>query len=78
MTDIDICVVAPQACSNQSPESLIIAASAPAGQVLQQAAEQVCLPFKPVLKAEDDKALFAKIRERLISPQRLKISLDDL
>lgn len=47
-------------------------------QALQYVAEHGQLPFKPVLLTEDDQALVALVRERLASPQRVKVSLDDL
>lgn len=47
-------------------------------QALQYVAEQGQLPFKPVLMAEEDEALLAIVRERLVAPQRVKASLDDL
>lgn len=47
-------------------------------QALQYVAERGQLPFKPVLMTEEDEALMATVRERLASPQRVKVSLDDL
>ncbi|MDF2488377.1 MAG: bifunctional antitoxin/transcriptional repressor RelB [Pseudomonas sp.] len=47
-------------------------------QALQYVAEQGQLPFKPVLRSEEDEALLATVRERLVAPQRVRASLDDL
>lgn len=47
-------------------------------QALQYVAEQGRLPFRPVLMSEDDEELIAKVRERLATPQRVKVELDDL
>ena len=47
-------------------------------QTLQYVVERGQLPFKPVLMTEDDEALLAKVRERLASPQRVRVSVDDL
>ena len=47
-------------------------------QALQYVAERGQLPFKPVLMTEEDEALMATVRERLASPQRVRVSLDDL
>lgn len=47
-------------------------------QALQYVADRGQLPFKPVLMTEDDEALMATVRERLASPQRVKVSIDDL
>jgi RHH-type rel operon transcriptional repressor/antitoxin RelB len=47
-------------------------------QALQYVAERGQLPFKPVLMTEEDEALIATVRERLASPQRVKVSLDNL
>lgn len=47
-------------------------------QALQYVAEQGRLPFRPVLMSEDDEELIAKVRERLATPQRIKVELDDL
>ncbi len=46
-------------------------------QALQYVAERGQLPFRPVLMTEEDEALIATVRERLASPQRVKVSLDD-
>ncbi|UFH49203.1 type II toxin-antitoxin system RelB/DinJ family antitoxin [Pseudomonas sp. KNUC1026] len=74
----DIYVDEIQACENQDLASRIIAFSAPVGQASQKIAEQGRLTLKPMPKTEDDKALIAKVRKRLVSLRRLKISLDDL
>lgn len=47
-------------------------------QALQYVAEQGRLPFRPVLMSEDDEELVAKVRERLATPQRVRVELDDL
>lgn len=47
-------------------------------QALQYVADRGQLPFKPVLMTEEDEALLATVRERLASPQRVKVSIDDL
>lgn len=47
-------------------------------QTLQYVAERGQLPFRPVLLTEEDEALIAIVRERLETPQRVKVSLDDL
>lgn len=47
-------------------------------QTLQYVAERGQLPFKPVLMTEDDEALLATVRERLASPQRVRVSIDNL
>lgn len=47
-------------------------------QALQYVAERGQLPFKPVLMTQADEALMSTVRERLASPQRVKVSLDDL
>jgi RHH-type rel operon transcriptional repressor/antitoxin RelB len=47
-------------------------------QTLQYVAERGQLPFRPVLLTEEDEALIATVRERLETPQRVKVSLDDL
>lgn len=47
-------------------------------QVLQYVAERGQLPFKPILMTEDDEAFVATVRDRLGSPRRVKVSLDDL
>ena len=47
-------------------------------QALQYVAERGQLPFRPVLMTEEDEALIATVRERLSSPQRVKVALDDL
>lgn len=78
MKGTDICVDDTQACANQNLENRTITFSAPVGQGLQQVAEQGRLTLKSMPKTEDDKALIAKVRVRLISSQRLKISLDNL
>lgn len=47
-------------------------------QTLQYVAERGQLPFRPVLMTEEDEALIATVRERLATPQRVKVALDDL
>jgi len=47
-------------------------------QALQYVAERGQLPFRPVLMTEEDETLINTVRERLASPQRVKVSLDDL
>ena len=47
-------------------------------QALQYVAERGQLPFRPVLMTEEDEALIATVRERLVAPQRVKVALDDL
>ncbi|MDP2744958.1 type II toxin-antitoxin system RelB/DinJ family antitoxin [Pseudomonas sp.] len=47
-------------------------------QALQYVAERGKLPFRPVLMTEEDEALIATVRERLATPQRVKVTLDDL
>ncbi|MGP0170360.1 type II toxin-antitoxin system RelB/DinJ family antitoxin [Pseudomonas sp. NCHU5208] len=47
-------------------------------QTLQYVAERGQLPFRPVLLTEEDETLIATVRERLETPQRVKVSLDDL
>ncbi|MCU1732878.1 MULTISPECIES: type II toxin-antitoxin system RelB/DinJ family antitoxin [unclassified Pseudomonas] len=47
-------------------------------QALQYVAEQGRLPFRPVLMTEEDEELVATVRERLASPRRVKVELDDL
>jgi RHH-type transcriptional regulator, rel operon repressor / antitoxin RelB len=47
-------------------------------QTLQYVAERGKLPFKAALLSEEDEALLAVGAQRLASPQRVKVSLDDL
>jgi RHH-type rel operon transcriptional repressor/antitoxin RelB len=47
-------------------------------QALQYVAERGQLPFRPVLLTEEDEALISLVRERLATPLRVKVSLDDL
>ncbi len=47
-------------------------------QALPYVAEQGTLPFRPVLTTEENQDLIAIARERLASPQRVKMQLDDL
>lgn len=47
-------------------------------QTLQYVAERGKLPFKAALFSEEDEALIAVGAQRLASPQRVKVSLDDL
>ncbi|MGS0542594.1 type II toxin-antitoxin system RelB/DinJ family antitoxin [Pseudomonas sp. Y5-11] len=47
-------------------------------QTLQYVAERGKLPFKTALISEEDEALIAVVSERLASPQRVKVSLDDV
>lgn len=47
-------------------------------QALQCVAEREQLPLQPVLMAEEDKALIAKVFERLAAPQHVKVVLDEL
>ncbi|PRN07058.1 bifunctional antitoxin/transcriptional repressor RelB [Pseudomonas sp. LLC-1] len=47
-------------------------------QVLQYVAEQGKLPFGPASMAEEDEDLIASVNERLASPLRVKVQLDDL
>lgn len=47
-------------------------------QALQYVAERGQLPFRPVLMTEEDENLMNTVRERLASPQRVKVTLDDL
>ena len=47
-------------------------------QVLQYVAEQGKLPFELAQIADEDKDLIATVNERLTSPQRMKMTLDDL
>jgi RHH-type rel operon transcriptional repressor/antitoxin RelB len=47
-------------------------------QALQYVAERGQLPFRPVLLTEEDEALVSLVRERLATPLRVKVSLDDL
>jgi RHH-type rel operon transcriptional repressor/antitoxin RelB len=47
-------------------------------QAFQYVAERGQLPFKPVLMTEEDEALLEVVRKRLVAPQRVKVSLDDL
>ena len=47
-------------------------------QVLQYVAEQGKLPFELAQTAEEDEGLIATVNDRLTSPQRMKITLDDL
>lgn len=47
-------------------------------QALQYVAERGQLPFRPVLMTEEDEPLINTVRERLASPQRVKVTLDDL
>ena len=47
-------------------------------QALQYVAEQGRLPFRPVLMTEEDEDLIATVQERLASPQRVRVQLDDL
>jgi RHH-type transcriptional regulator, rel operon repressor / antitoxin RelB len=47
-------------------------------QALQYVAERGQLPFRPVLMTEEDEELIATVRERLATPQRVKVALDDL
>ena len=45
---------------------------------LQYVAEQGKLPFELAQIAEEDEDLIATVKERLTSPQRMKMTLDDL
>lgn len=47
-------------------------------QALQYVAERGQLPFRPILMTEEDESFINTVRERLASPQRVKVSLDDL
>lgn len=47
-------------------------------QTLQYVAERGQLPFRQVLVTEEDEALIATARERLATPQRVKVEVDDL
>lgn len=47
-------------------------------QNLQYVAERGQLPFRPVLLTEEDEALIATVRERVETPQRVKVLLGDL
>ncbi|WP_460354277.1 MULTISPECIES: type II toxin-antitoxin system RelB/DinJ family antitoxin [unclassified Pseudomonas] len=47
-------------------------------QTLQYVAERGKLPFKTALISQEDEALIAVVSERLASPQRIKVSLDDI
>ncbi|ANC81591.1 type II toxin-antitoxin system RelB/DinJ family antitoxin [Pseudomonas putida] len=47
-------------------------------QALQYVAERGKLPFRPVLMTEEDEDLIATVQERLPSPQRVRVQLDDL
>ncbi|MBK4996820.1 type II toxin-antitoxin system RelB/DinJ family antitoxin [Pseudomonas sp. S37] len=47
-------------------------------QVLQYVAEQGRLPSELAQIAEEDEDLIATVNERLTSPQRMKMTLDDL
>ncbi|SDX16528.1 RHH-type transcriptional regulator, rel operon repressor / antitoxin RelB [Pseudomonas syringae] len=62
----------------QELEKLGVTPSELMRQTLQYVAERGQLPFKTVLMSEEDAALLAKVRERLVAPQRVKVSLDDL
>lgn len=62
----------------QELERLGITPSELMRQALQYVAEHKQLPFKPVLLTEEDQALIDLVRKRLASPQRVKVSLDDL
>jgi RHH-type rel operon transcriptional repressor/antitoxin RelB len=62
----------------QELEKLGVTPSELMRQALQYVAQRGQLPFRPVLMSEDDEALIATVRERLASPQRVKVVLDDL
>lgn len=62
----------------QQLEKLGVTPSELMRQALQYVADRGQLPFKPVLMTEEDEALMATVRERLASPQRVKVSIDDL
>jgi RHH-type rel operon transcriptional repressor/antitoxin RelB len=47
-------------------------------QALQYVAERGKLPFRPVLMTEEDEDLISIVQERLASPQRVRVQLDDL
>ncbi|MGE8063077.1 type II toxin-antitoxin system RelB/DinJ family antitoxin [Pseudomonas sp. NPDC089547] len=47
-------------------------------QVLQYVAEQGKLPFGSAKVAEEDEDLIAAVNERLASPLRVKVQMDDL
>ncbi|MFK0093760.1 type II toxin-antitoxin system RelB/DinJ family antitoxin [Pseudomonas sp. NPDC090592] len=47
-------------------------------QVLQYVAEQGKLPFEPAKVAEEDEDFIATVNERLSSPLRVTVQLDDL
>ncbi|MFG0356683.1 type II toxin-antitoxin system RelB/DinJ family antitoxin [Pseudomonas sp. zbq_11] len=47
-------------------------------QALQYVAERGKLPFRPVFMTEEDEDLIATVQERLGSPQRVRVQLDDL
>lgn len=69
--DLDTCAY-PEAVERcVAPSDLV-------GQALHCVAEQGPMPFTSMLLAEEDKALFATVRERIAAPQRVKVSLDHL
>ncbi|MHC8317585.1 type II toxin-antitoxin system RelB/DinJ family antitoxin [Pseudomonas sp. LB3P31] len=47
-------------------------------QILQYVAESGELPFIASLLSEEDEVLIAEVTERLATPQRVKVNLDNL
>nr|WP_314491037.1 type II toxin-antitoxin system RelB/DinJ family antitoxin [uncultured Pseudomonas sp.] len=62
----------------QELERLGVTPSELVRQALQYVAEQGKLPFRSVLMTEEDQDFIAIVKERLASPQRVKVQLDDL
>ncbi|MBZ3665913.1 type II toxin-antitoxin system RelB/DinJ family antitoxin [Pseudomonas monteilii] len=79
MASINICIDDElKARAYEELERLGVTPSERMHQVLQYVAEQGKLPFGPATMAEEDEGLIASVNERLASPLRVKVQLDDL
>ncbi|MGO3986676.1 type II toxin-antitoxin system RelB/DinJ family antitoxin [Pseudomonas sp. SAS7] len=79
MASINICIDDElKARAYEELERLGVTPSELMHQVLQYVAEQGKLPFGPASMAEEDEDLIAFVNERLASPLRVKVQLDDL
>ncbi len=79
MASVNICIDDElKARAYEELERLGVTPSERMHQVLQYVAEQGKLPFGPATMAEEDEGLIASVNERLASPLRVKVQLDDL
>ena len=79
MASINICIDDElKARAYEELERLGVTPSELMQQVLQYVAEQGKLPFGPASMAEEDEDLIASVNERLASPLRVKVQLNDL